>query len=497
MGIIIRQSIQNTIISYVGIALGFVTTILLFPNILTPDQYGLTRVLLSVALISAQFALLGMNNVVIRFFPYYQSTDGSRKRLLTLACLVPTVGFILFLILFFLFQDALINYYSGESDLITEFYLYIIPLVFAILFFEVLNSYVRALKDSVSGSFVNEILTRSLLIILLVLHFYGWFTFTKFLMIFVGIYSIQPACMILYLFFKNELSFSLPFQKETRRLFKGMSVYGAYSVLGGLATHIIGNIDIIMLSSMVDLSSTAVYAIAFYVGSVITVPQRSITKIAAPILADLLKTKSYPAIDNLYKRTALNMLIAGSLIYIGIWANLHNVIAILPAEYAGIYWVVVIIGLAKLFNMATGVNGTIIINSRHYRFDLYTNILLVILTITTNYWLIPIYGIEGAAAATAISIFIYNFTKFVFVWIKFGMQPFQWNAVSTIAIAAACLFVSEQIPYMFNFFVDVILRSFIIAILFVSAVLIFRLSDDFQTLAGKSIKRLKNLLKFK
>jgi O-antigen/teichoic acid export membrane protein len=167
---------------------------------------------------------------------------------------------------------------------------------------------------------------------------------------------------------------------------------------------------------------------------------------------------------------------------------------LLPPIYAGIYWVVVILGLAKLFDMATGINGHIIINSRFFRFDLYTNILLAILTISTNYLLIPQFGLEGAAIATALSIFIYNFVKFVFVWIKFGMQPFQLKAIWIIVIAGLCLLLSEQLPYMINFFVDVAVRSLLILILFTSAVLILRVSDDFQRLVMEALRRIKNIL---
>ena len=477
--------------------LGFISTILLFPNILTADQYGLTRVLLSVALISSQFSQLGMNNVIIRFFPYYQRSEQSRYRLLTLAFLIPLAGFLLFLVLFFIFRDPLITYYSGRSELIIDFYLYLIPLVFAILFFEVLNSYVRALKDSVTGSVINELLVRLLVIVLLILHYFGWFSFREFMLIFTAIYTIQPVCLIIYLLIKKELSFSIPYRNETRRLFKGMSVYGAYSLLGGLASLLIGNIDIIMISAMMELSNTAVYAIAFYIGSVIAIPQRSIGKIATPVLAGLIKNKKFNQVETLYQRTALNQLIAGGLVFIGVWANLHNIIDLLPDEYAGIYWIVVVIGLAKLINMATGVNGNIIMNSRLYRYDLYTNILLLILTIVTNLLLIPVYGILGAAIATALSIFIYNFIKFIIVWVKFDMQPFRLNAVAILGIAAACLYISEQIPYMLNFFVDVITRSFIIAALFISAVFLFRLSDDFRNLVFASLKRIKVLFNFK
>ena len=494
MGIIIRQSIQNSILAYVGILLGFISTILLFPNILTQDQYGLTRVLLSVSVICMQFSQLGMKQIIIRYFPYYKNKKDAKKRLLTLGLIVSTTGFILIVALLFFFRESLVAFYSNRSDLVSDYYFFLVPLVFAILFFEVLNSFVHALKDSVTGSFVNEVLIRFLIIVLLIAYFFGLMDFQSFMMIYVGIYCIQPFYMIGYLAVKNELYFSFPFQKETLRFYKGMSVYGAYSVLGGLAGLLIGNIDIIMLSTMVSLESTAVYAIAFYIGSVIAVPQRSIGKIASPILADMLKAKKFKSVETLYQRTALNQLLAGSLIYIGIWANLHNLKDLLPADYAGIYWVVVIIGLANLFNMATGVNGKIIINSRHYRFDLYTNIMLVILTIATNYLLIPIYGIVGAATATALSIFFYNIVKFAFVWIKFDMQPFRWNAAAIVGIAAVCLYISEQIPYMVNFFVDVAVRSLIILLLFTSAVILFRLSDDFQNLAIESLKRLKNLI---
>jgi O-antigen/teichoic acid export membrane protein len=494
LGIIIRQSIQNTLISYVGIALGFISTILLFPNILEPNQFGLTRLLLSVGLICVQFSQLGMNNVIIRYFPYYQHSDESRHRLLTLTLGVVFIGFLLFILVLFLFHDTLTSYYSERSELFTEYVLYLIPLVFAILFFEILNSYVRAMKDSVTGSIVNEILIRILIISLLCTYFFNVLTFREFMILFVSIYCIQPVLMLIYLVRKRLFAFSLPFQKETKRLYKGMGVYGFYSVLGGLATLMIGNIDIIMLGSMVDLSSTAVYAIAYYMGTVIAVPQRSINKIAAPILADLFKSKNYPEIEALYQRTALNQLIAGSLLYVGIWANLHNVIDLLPGEYTGIYWVVVILGLAKLFDMATGINGHLIINSKHFRFDLYTNILLAVLTVITNFWLIPLYGLEGAAAATALSIFIYNFVKFIFVWIKFSMQPFQLNALWIIIIAGICLTLSELIPYMVNFFMDVTVRSLFILTLFTSTVLLFRLSDDFQNLANESLRRLKHLL---
>lgn len=495
MSVIVRQSIQNTVISYVGIVLGFISTILLFPRFLTPDQYGLTRVFVSLSLICAQFAHLGIKNTIIRYFPYFESSQKEKSRLLTLTLLIPLCGFLLFVAIYLLSQDLLISYYNDRSALFGEYFYFLIPLVFATLFFEVLNNYVRALRDSITGSFLNEILMRALIILLLIIYYFELISFPTFMLGFVGTYCIEPFYLLIYLYRRGELSLSYPKLDKRAKFIKGMGVYGAYSLLGGLATLLVGNIDIIMLGAMTNLNDTAVYAIAFYVGSVIAVPQRSINKIAVPILAGLIKEKAFAQVESLYKRTSLTQIITGVLLYIGIWANMHNLMDLLPEEYHGAEWVIIIIGAAKLFNMATGINGNIIMNSKYFRFDLYTNILLITITITTNYFFIQYWGMLGAAIATALSIFIYNFVKYIYVWIKFDMQPFRWNSLAVLVIATLCLGISWQIPYLYNFVIDLVVRSSVITIIFTGCILLFNLSDDVKNLIDTALKQIQQFFK--
>ncbi|MDR8394598.1 oligosaccharide flippase family protein [Aliifodinibius sp. S!AR15-10] len=491
MGVIVRQSIQNTVIAYIGITLGFISVILLYPRALTADQYGLTRILVSLTAVSSQFAHLGMKNTITRFLPHFRDTKADKYGLLFLTLVIPLGGFLLFTILFFLFDEQLIYYYSDQSELIEQYYLYLLPLVGVVVYFEVLNSYVRALKDSVTGSFLNEVLMRLFIIMLLLLYWYDLFSFSTFMVFFVLIYATEPFILLFYLYRKNELYLKIPFRDSSRRLIPNLVSFGAYTMLGGLTTILVGNIDIIMIGAMTNLANTGVYAVAFYVGSVIEIPKRSIAKIATPIIADLMKERDFKKIEDLYARTSLNQLIGGSLLLIGIWANMHNLVALLPPEYQGVKWIIITIGFAKLVDMTAGMNGQIILNSRHYRFDLYTMILLVILTAATNYLLIPIYGILGAAIATAISIFVYNLVKYIFVWIKFSMQPLQWNALGVVAIAVGCLLLSFQIPYMLNFVVDVTVRSLLITVVFIGAILLFDLSNDVKNLTKESIRRVR------
>lgn len=487
MGLIIRQSIKNTLISYVGIALGFVSTILLFPRILTPDEYGLTRLLFSIALVCSQFAHLGVRNIIIRFFPYFSHSEASRGRFFSFALAISLVGFILFCILFLLTDELFIHSFRDQSELFTEYYLFLIPLVLAVLFYEVLNNYIRALHDAVTGSLVHEIVLRSSLIVLLVVFYFDFITFPVFMVGFVLCYSLEPILLLAYLWYIGELNIEFPRLKKRTKFLKGIANYGGYALLGGLSTLIVNKIDIIMLGAMLDLESTAVYAIAFYVGNVIAVPQASIAKIAMPVLAGLIKNKEWPGIESLYERTSLNQIIAGVLLYIGIWANMHNLMDILPPEYRGVKWIILTVGFSKLFDMATGINGGIILNSKYYRFDLYTKIFLVIIAVATNYYFIPIYGILGAAIATTISIILYNSIKLFFVWIVFSIQPFRVNSLLIMGLATACLLLSFQLPYLQNFFIDVVIRSAAITIVFIGSILLFNLSDDIKILVQESL----------
>ena len=47
MGIVVRQSTRNAVVSYLGVGLGFLNVVVLYPRLLSDDQFGLTRLLIS------------------------------------------------------------------------------------------------------------------------------------------------------------------------------------------------------------------------------------------------------------------------------------------------------------------------------------------------------------------------------------------------------------------------------------------------------------------
>lgn len=199
--------------------------------------------------------------------------------------------------------------------------------------------------------------------------------------------------------------------------------------------------------------------------------------------------------DNIYKKSSLNSIIGGGLLFCGIIANLENLMNLLPEAYAGGAAVIIVIASANLFDMATGLNGAIILNSKHYRFDLYSTVFLIIITVILNYLLIPLYGILGAAIGTASAIFSYNLLKVIFVWIRFSMQPFDWQIGWVFGVGILVLVLSSQVGTIGNIYLDIFIRSTVITVVYLIPIIILNISKDLNNLVAKTIDEIQNFVR--
>ena len=75
--------------------------------------------------------------------------------------------------------------------------------------------------------------------------------------------------------------------------------------------------------------------------------------------------------------------------------------------------------------MGTGVNALIIGTSSFWRFEFVSGIILLSLMLPLNWFLTRQYGIQGPAISSLIGFTIYNLIRYIFLYRKFKMQPFN------------------------------------------------------------------------
>ena len=114
--------------------------------------------------------------------------------------------------------------------------------------------------------------------------------------------------------------------------------------------------------------------------------------------------------------------------------------------------------------------------------------------ISAGSFLIPFFGIEGAAIATLIAMFVYNAVKFLFLWFAFGLQPFNKNTFKVVLVILAFLgvfyFWPQEKEDLIITAISVLLKTLIITSLFGTIVFRLKLSKEINTLIVTVLKKL-------
>ncbi|UII24563.1 oligosaccharide flippase family protein [Fulvivirga maritima] len=483
MGIVSKSSLNFSIILFIGIGLGYVNTILIFPNILTEEELGLTRILMSASSVVAQFAQLGTGNILVRFHPHIKNEKKNIS--LSIGLLISVFGLILATASLFLFKDYFIATYSEKSKLFTKYFYLVIPFFSSLIFFNLFDAYLRVIFKNEVPAFLNFILLRIVWLILVLLYYLDFFGLTTFLYLYVGGQTLMSILALAYIIYLKELKISFRFGSSNIEMLKKMYGFGAFTIISGLSVYLINRIDILMVGKYIGLDQVAIYSIAFYISTVITVPAQSISRTSNVLAAQAAKNDDFKTLSELYKKTALYQLLLCSLIFCLIIVNYDSIIIFLPEVYHDSFMVFALLGTSKMVEVSFGINGAIILNSKYYKIDTLLSIILLIVTFISNMYFIPKYGIEGAAFATMTSIVIFHLLRYFFILVKFKMQPFSRNYFGILLLVSLSTFITLQIPNASLFWVDVIIKSGSFSIICIPLIWWLKLSPSFnQTLVA-------------
>jgi len=243
-----------------------------------------------------------------------------------------------------------------------------------------------------------------------------------------------------------------------------------------------------MVNKMIGLSATGIYTVCFFFGIIVSLPSRAILKITNIVTADAWKNNDLDNIRNIYEKSCMILFIIGLIMFLGLWTNINNVFHILKPEYLPGKWVIFFIGLGSLIDMSTGANSSILGSSRYYKVQTVFLLVLVVSLVLTNLLLIPTFGITGAAIGGAVSLTILNLLRFLFLYYKYGLQPFNLKFVMVGAIGIGAYLITMLLPVLPNFILDIFVRSTILSVLFCLPVYLLKISPDINEKADEVLR---------
>ncbi|WP_248723014.1 polysaccharide biosynthesis C-terminal domain-containing protein [Seonamhaeicola sp. ML3] len=485
MGIVASQSIKNVASTYLGFLIGAINTLFLYTKFMSGEYYGMVGYMLSVAHVMMPLMAFGVHNTLVKFYSSFK-TRVSVNSFLTLMILLPMLIVLPVSFIGYLSHETIGQILSSKNDLIEGYIWHIIVVAIALAYFEVFFAWAKVQMKTVFGNLMKEVFHRVGALVLLVLLYYEVINIEQFMTGLVCVYILRMLIMQLF-------AFSIKLPVITFKKISGLNKilkYSALIMVAGSVASILLDIDKFMLGQLlIDLENIAFYNVAVYIATVIVVPQRSMHQILMPLSAKFLNESDFDALEELYKKSSLNLLIVSGLIFLLIVSNINQFYYLIDDKYSAGVYVVILISTAKLYDSILGSNNAILFNSDYYRVILAFGVALVVVMIMLNIFLIPVLGINGAALGTFLAIVLYNSIKLFFVYRYFRILPFSTNSLKVGILILTMSFLFYFWDFSFQPIINIGLKTVVICIAYFLIVYRFNLSVDISSVINRYIKR--------
>lgn len=489
MGIVLKETYKNVLTLLIAILVGAFNTLFLYVYALEAKYYGLVTFVLSTAFILKPLIALGVNNSIIKFFSSYQKKE-EKDPFLSLMLWWPFILILPFSFLGITFYDEISDWLSKENTLVKNYTVYIFLVALANAYFEIFYAWARVHLKSVFGNILKELFVRLCASVLLIAVYFNLLDSHQFVLCLVGAYFVQTFLMMFYAFklYMPSFTFGLPVN------FKQILQYSLYILLAASAATLLLDIDKFMIPQKTAIEQVAFYAVAVYIGSVVEIPGRAMAQIVQPLTARALNLNQQDEVLSLYQKTSINLIVFSGLIFMLINTNLESLYVLLPEKYAGGFWVVLMISLAKFYHMFLGNCGTIISNSKYYKILLPYGVAMAVSAVTLNYILIDFIGINGAALATLCVVLVFNTIKLWYVKLKFKIQPTTPKTWLALGLVFLLTLLGMKLNFNIHPLIDILLESILWIAIYVTLAIKLKLSNDINQAVSSIVKKVKATL---
>lgn len=459
MGFVQKDAVKITLLSYMGMFLGYFNKAFLFILFLTTDEIGLLNLLLSVGLLFAQFCNLGTAFTLSKFFPFFRNSAKNNYGFLQYNVLIVTIGVFLFAILAIVFKDQVSSYYIAKSpDFVTYYYWYL-PIGIAYIYFLLFDSYLRAMYKNLLSVFLFEVGLRIFTLVAILGYGFQWIDFDTLIKVSSLIYFIPTIVITIYLVRLKELDFrfwNIKIPKRFRTILIRFSMLSYFNTLGAL---LVTTIDAMMVAAYLGLKETGIYTTVVFITAFLQVPYRALTRMTIPMVAEYWKSKNMEKMQEIYQQTSSILLVISTTLFMYVWINREAVFYILKPEFVAGIPVFLYIMIGRLTDMYLGLNGAIFVSSKKYAFDLLFTFLLIGIVYTLNTLFIPTMGMSGAALGTMIALVVYNFGRAYFVWYEYRLHPFTKSQLIVLFLFVVNVVGYEFLPHLEGRWLDIFVRS--------------------------------------
>ena len=178
---------------------------------------------------------------------------------------------------------------------------------------------------------------------------------------------------------------------------------------------IMSNTDVIMIGMMKDPSQAGIYTAAAHMASLVSVSLVFVNMALMPYISEYFFSARRVELQHFIFLSARIAALFAVPVFIILLLYGKYALGFLGDEFKSGYHVLLILITAHLVNVLSGSVGNIMIMTGKQKQAAYTFAISAALNIILNLILIPYYGIDGAAVATAFSMMLWNVALVIYI----------------------------------------------------------------------------------
>lgn len=188
------------------------------------------------------------------------------------------------------------------------------------------------------------------------------------------------------------------------------------------AHMVLSRTDILMLGALVDTEAAGVYAVATRIATFVSFGLVSANAIVAPLISQLYAEERRARLQTMLRWVARGTVAFGLPVVAVLFFWGREVLSLFGAEFPAGYAPMLILSGAQLVNCAAGSVGFLMTMTDHQ--DLAARIIgaSAILNVVLNYVFVSLWGMHGAAVATAVSTITWNLALTYAGWKRLGLR---------------------------------------------------------------------------
>lgn len=427
-------------------------------------EYGVFNLALTILNVAFVVAMLGFPSSLPREVAFYREKEPSKIGSLILTALVIVSLISLAVTSFLVFGSAYIAQVFNENRL--TYALKIIPLAlpFSALigtFVAVSQGFGRVRERVYFQSIAFPLLWFALVVSGIVLKVHFTYVFIAYVIAQIITFLILVSDIFRLRLFELG-SIDLKLGKELIR-------FSIPLMLTGIAGYVMTWTDTLMLGYFKTSEVVGLYNVAAPLAKLLPIFLSSAGFIYPPLATTLYAQEKIEELKRVYQVLTKWLFL--------VTLPLFAIVFLFPEAAIGLFFgskylpasqALRILSLGFMFHTLLGLNGWSLIVIKENKFVMYSTLISAIVNVILNALLIPVYGIEGAAIATAISYFVVNVLNSLRLYQKTGIHPFSRNYVKSLIISLVLLGLiqSLQLKVLSVWYAVPILTAFLVIYLF-------------------------------